>query len=164
MVAAWESLEAHDAFSQTPDFKPFLDTLEKHIIAGAPYLFHLKLDPAGDTTALTQPVTEFISAYFSSDHSESEYSASFTEFKNKAAQIPNVAATGLAGGWSVEPHQHESLGEGVDGKMFGAFIGWPSIDAHMKFRETNDFKEIIGLLRGGTKGLKVWHINLHQYK
>lgn len=130
---------------------------------GSPTLFHVHLNPANDLTALTQPVTEFVSAYFSPDHSQDEYSANFAEFSSKAAKIPNVAAKGLTGGWSIEPHQHENLGEGVDGKLFAAFIGWPDIEAHMEFRKTEEFKEIIGLLRGGTKGLKMWHVEFQRY-
>ena len=70
----------------------------------------------------------------------------------------------MIGGWSAETHQHENLGEGVQGKMFAAFIGWPTIEAHMAFRETEGFGKIIGLLRGGTKGIKMWHVDFKQYR
>lgn len=64
----------------------------------------------------------------------------------------------MMGGWSIEPHKHEKLGEGVDGRGFVAFVGWPTIDAHMKFRETEEFKEIIPLLRTGPTALAVHHV------
>lgn len=74
-----------------------------------------------------------------------------------------MQARGLIGGWGVEPHQHENLGEGVDGKLFAAFIGWPSVDAHAEFRKTDEFGKLIGYLREGAKGIRLWHVAFHQY-
>jgi hypothetical protein len=65
---------------------------------------------------------------------------------------------GLIGAWSIEPHEHEKLGEGVQGKLFAAFIGWPSVEAHMKFRETEDFVKVVSHLRAGPKGASVHHV------
>lgn len=64
----------------------------------------------------------------------------------------------------MEAHQHEAFGEGVDGKLFAAFIGWPSVEAHQAFRKTEDFGKVIGLLREGTVGIKVWHVAFKQFK
>ena len=154
-----------------PDYHPFLEALNEHILdtTKPPTLFHAKFPAADDNAAsssnpLTAPVTECINAFFPASQSEEEYTENFSTFCAKCTKIPNVEATGILGGWSVEPQQHESLGEGVEGKMFAAFIGWPTIEAHMAFRKTEEFGSVIGLLRGGTKGIKVWHVKFTQYK
>jgi hypothetical protein len=136
------------------------------ITIGVPTVFHVKLPTAdsGSDNPFTMPVTECINAYFPSDYPRDEYSANFSTFRSEATAIPNVEAKGLIGGWSVELHQHENLGEGVDGKLFAAFIGWPTVEAHMEFRKTEGFTKIIPLLRGGVKGMKVWHVALQQHK
>jgi hypothetical protein len=51
-----------------------------------------------------------------------------------------------------------------EGNMFTAFVGWPSVDAHLAFRKSEGFGKIIPLMRGGTKAVKVWHVAFTQYK
>lgn len=60
-----------------------------------------------------------------------------------------------SGGWVIEDVEHESIGSGKKGKAFVAVIGWESVEAHMKFRETQCFKDNIHLLREGPCGM-VW--------
>ncbi|KAF1843647.1 uncharacterized protein K460DRAFT_368512 [Cucurbitaria berberidis CBS 394.84] len=165
LVVDWESVDAHKVFIASQEYQPFLETLDKHLLAGPPTLFHARL-PTDTLSAnpLSAPVTECISAYFDPAQSEAEYNASFATFLSEIANIPNVEAKGLVGGWSVETHQHESLGEGVEGKLFAAFVGWPTVEAHMAFRETEEFGKIRGYLRTGVKGIKVWHVAFTQYK
>ncbi len=69
------------------------------------------------------------------------------------------ACTATAGGWIIEDVPHGSFfGEGHKGKVFLACIGWDSVVAHMKFRETDDFKKTIRpLLKDGTVGLSAVH-------
>jgi hypothetical protein len=65
-------------------------------------------------------------------------------------------------GWGVE-NDFPVRGEepGLVGSILTAFIGWPTIDAHMKFRETEAFKENVGLIRGleGIVKLATFHIS-----
>ena len=164
-ITDWESVDAHKTFMSSPGYQPFLETLKTHILAAAPTLFHVKLpiDPSSPNP-FSAPVTECINAYFDPSQSEEEYNASFATFHAKAEEIPNIEATGLVGGWSDGKHQHEGLGEGVDGKLFAAFVGWPSVEAHMEFRKTEEFLNIRGYLRTGVKGINVWHVPFTQYK
>ncbi|KAH7341147.1 hypothetical protein BKA66DRAFT_434763 [Pyrenochaeta sp. MPI-SDFR-AT-0127] len=165
MLVKWDHIDSHTVFTKKPEYQPFLEKLGT-ILGGPPFLFHVKLPAGGaaDANPFTAPVTECVSAYFDPSQSEEEYNTNFNNFRSEAAKIPNVEAIGLEGGWSVETHQHENLGEGVDGKLFAAFIGWPTVDSHMAFRKTEDFGKIIGHLRGGTKGIKMWHVAFTQYK
>lgn len=54
------------------------------------------------------------------------------------------------------------IGEkGQTGSVLAVFIGWTSIDAHMKFRETEVFKENVGLIRDmeGVAKLVLFHVS-----
>lgn len=65
----------------------------------------------------------------------------------------------------MEEQKHENLGtEGQPGpaKMFCGFIGWPSVDAHMKFRETPEFPGLIKYARDGVKGASVYHVKFEK--
>ena len=76
-------------------------------------------------------------------------------------------AQGISGGWGIEELKHEKLGEkeGEEGpaKFFGAFIGWPSIEEHMKFREQEAFPKVVAFLRDGPKALEVHHVHFQKY-
>ena len=47
--------------------------------------------------------------------------------------------------------------EGKKGKAYVGVLGWESVEAHMSFRETQAFKDIIHLLRDDPLGLEVHH-------
>lgn len=163
--SAWTSVSAHTDFIAHPNYQPFLSTLQTHILSSAPSFSHahLPLDVDAPTNPLAAPVTECINAFFPADHSEEEYNANYATFQAEAAKVPDIQTTGMIGGWGVEPATHEGLGEGVEGKMFASFIGWPTVEAHMEFRTTEAFGKIIGLLRGGAKGIRVWHVAFKRF-
>lgn len=62
------------------------------------------------------------------------------------------------GGWAIERLPHESLGEGIEGKVFVSFIGWDSVQSHMKFRETEEFAKLRPVMRGDMKGASMHHV------
>ncbi|KAF2122921.1 hypothetical protein BDV96DRAFT_510628 [Lophiotrema nucula] len=165
MVIGWNSVDDHKAFEQIPEFEPFIQNLSKCIAAPLTIiLVKLPSIEPGANNPLLAPVTECINAFFPPEQSESEYASSFQRFRDEALEIPDMKATALIGGWSIETHQHENLGEGVDGKLFTAFVGWPSVEAHLNFRKTEAFPKITGHLRAGAKAVKVWHVAFKQYK
>lgn len=54
---------------------------------------------------------------------------------------------------------HEEIEkDGAKGKAAILTVGWSSVDAHMKFRETPTFKDNIGLLRNGVKASEMHHV------
>ncbi|KAL1800735.1 hypothetical protein ACET3X_001077 [Alternaria dauci] len=166
MVVDWESIDAHEAFVKSPEYQPFISKIGEELITEEPKIFHVKFtaDRSTSDNPFTMPVTECLNGYFPPDYNQDEYTSQFSKFRAEAATVPQSGASGIAGAWSVEPHQHESLGEGVDGKLFAMFIGWPSKEAHMEFRETEDFKRVAPFLRTGLKAMKVWHVAFQQYK
>ena len=59
--------------------------------------------------------------------------------------------SGLAGGWVAEELEDPKSSEKA--KVYICLIGWESVDSHMKYRETQSFKDNIHMLRGA-KDLK----------
>jgi hypothetical protein len=143
-----------------------LSKLKEKLVASDATIFHVKFpaEYSESDSPFAMPVTECLNGFISSDYPEDEYSGQFSAFRAKSNELANSKHKGITGGWSVESHQHESLGEGVDGKLFTIFIGWPNVEAHMEFRKTEDFAKTTGLLREGIKGMKVWHVAFQQYK
>jgi heme-degrading monooxygenase HmoA len=166
VVVDWDSLESHKAFVQSPSFQPFIEKINQNFLARGPSFFHVRLPAAqiaqGDP--FTCPVTEYFSAFFQPDYNSSDYDAQFAAFQEAVAQIANVDAKGLAGGWSLENQGHEALGEGVQGKLFVMFMGWESLADHMKFRESEEFGKVIPHLREGTVARNVRHVEFKEYK
>lgn len=108
-------------------------------------------------------MTEVMLAYFPSDISEQAKAAAserVTQFTEKGLnKCEDVQAVNH--GWGLE-HDFPVRGgeEGQKGSVLVALIGWPSIDAHMKFRDTEAFKGAVDLLRGmeGMTKLTMCHV------
>jgi hypothetical protein len=56
--------------------------------------------------------------------------------------------------------RHKDVGNGdvQPGEAVVGMVGWDSVEAHMEFRETDLFKENIGLLREKTSGGEIFHV------
>ena len=88
----------------------------------------------------------------------------FGEFHRKALRLCN-AVRGVSSGWGCEndfPIRGEDDGEktAATGSLFIALIGWGTVDEHMAFRETEEFKENVDLITGmeGCVKLDMFHI------
>ena len=68
---------------------------------------------------------------------------------------------GAAGGWIFE--EREFGDEKKVGKAVVLALAWESVDAHMKFRETDDFTTNIGGLREGTIGAEMHHVTFKNW-
>lgn len=114
-------------------------------------------------TALRAPVTEILLAWFPKDISQ-ELKDANTKKAELFAEKSLKACSDLHAinvGWGVENDFPVRGGEeGQKGSLLAVFAGWSSIDAHMKFRETDEFKEAIPLIRGmeGTLKLTIFHV------
>lgn len=95
-------------------------------------------------------MTEIMLAYFPSDISPEAKAAAterISQFKvNGLDKCGDVQAVNF--GWGVENDFAVPGQEGLGATALSLLIGWPSIDSHMQFRETEAFKESVGLLRG----------------
>jgi hypothetical protein len=103
-------------------------------------------------------------AFFPTDISQADQdaaSAQFQQFVNKAL-MKCADVKGVSFGWGVERDYPVRGGEeGQKGSLLTALIGWPSVDAHMRFRETDVFKDNVGLIRslGGLVKLAMFHVS-----
>lgn len=138
------------------DFDKIVDhgvfTGNKHIVT-TPY----------PPSALRSPVTEIMLAWFPPDIS-SELKEANTKKLEQFAEKGLEACTDIQAinlGWGLENDFPVRGGEeGEKGSLVSMLIGWPSIDAHMKFREMDAFKEAVPLIRGleGMKKLAMFHV------
>jgi len=148
-------------------YQPFLKTLYT-LLSSDPHLFHARLpaSPSLLSNPFTCPVTECFHFYFPADYPESAFNTNYQNFVDAAKTAPNEAQ-GLTAGWSVEEQVHANLGkEGEEGKgkMFAGFVGWPSVEAHVEFQNSEAFGSVVGHLAEGPVGSKVHHVVLEKFE
>lgn len=88
-------------------------------------------------------------AYFSSDISTAAKEAVSTRFQQFVEKALNTCndVKGVSYGWGVEDDFPIVADERErKGTLFMALIGWPSIGAHMAFKETKAYKENVELI------------------
>ncbi|ORY03419.1 hypothetical protein BCR34DRAFT_492426 [Clohesyomyces aquaticus] len=166
MIIEWESIDKHQDFMKSPSYAPFLESLTS-LMAGAPTIYHAEMGTelpfSGPGSA---PVTECLSLYFEESYAVSDFDSSFAKAREGMEKTAEEAQ-GLASGWVVEDVKHKGLGpEGAEGpgKMFWAVVGWPSVEAHMKYRGSEDFAKVIPYLREGPKGVEVHHVAFQKFQ
>ncbi|CAI6311744.1 unnamed protein product [Periconia digitata] len=157
----WDTVEDHEKFARSHGqelTKPYPKILES-----GEFTKHIVVKPF-PPKVLHSPVTEVMVAYFPSNISQSTKdanSARFQEFTEKGLNTCSEVQ-GISYGWGLEndfPLRDQEKDQ--KGTMFTALIGWSSIDAHMAFRETNEFKESIHLLRGFEELVKLGMFHIH---
>ncbi|KAF2623314.1 hypothetical protein BU25DRAFT_425074 [Macroventuria anomochaeta] len=153
----WESVEEHEAFAKSVGgeaTKRFVEVFTPGFTKHA----HV------DTSVLKAPVTEVMLASFPPDITQDAKDAvagQFQTFKEKALDQCKDVRT-VSSGWGLEidfPVRNSPNGE--KGTLFFALIGWGSVDEHMAFRETEAFKENVGLITGmeGYVKLDMFHLS-----
>lgn len=109
-----------------------------------PEACHVYFDPHPATKALYSPITEVVRAYFSVDKVEKDGLTFEADFKKLIAALKTHQVAGLTGevssGWSVE----ELPRDGIQYKVFIAFVGWESSAAHADATKTDVFRENLG--------------------
>ncbi|KAL2873587.1 hypothetical protein SGCOL_011222 [Colletotrichum sp. CLE4] len=138
------------------------DSVEDHL-AYRDTAAHAPIGKAPPTILASAPVIEVLTLFFPTDldaAAKEALTAQLEEFKTNALDT-SPDFKGISYGWSVENDVPVTDEPGTTGNLLAAFIGWPSVDAHMKFRDTVPFKENIGILRGmeGIVKLGVFHVS-----
>ncbi|KFY81249.1 hypothetical protein V500_11590 [Pseudogymnoascus sp. VKM F-4518 (FW-2643)] len=131
----WDSVEDHENFAKSFGREAVKEL--QTILTHGEFTKHLAIVPS-PPLVLQAPVTEILLAYFPSDISEAQKdaaSANVQEFSEKALKRCSDVK-GFSFGWGVENDFPVRGEEGQTGSVLAVFIGWTSIDAHMKFRET----------------------------
>lgn len=108
-------------------------------------------------------MTEVLLIWFPSDLASGVRDAATTRLQQFADAClgSNAGIHAINIGWGVENDFPVRDGEeGQKGSLLTAMIGWPSIDTHIQFRETDTFKDNIHLLRGieGVVKMTMFHI------
>jgi hypothetical protein len=136
-----------------PSYKELVDALTP-ILGGAPSLTHTDLVTVKGDSSKTAPCTE-LATFFTKSENASELEKIWTDFITKNTTKGN---TGIDQGWVIEEQEHK--GEKV--KAFKILIGWGSVEDHMAFRETDEFKTFMPQLRALLVGSDMFHVYLKQ--
>ncbi|KIW70731.1 hypothetical protein PV04_02972 [Phialophora macrospora] len=160
----WSSIDHHIQFTKWEGYKAFLDGAAE-LCDAPPSPFHVHFEPFPPTPAFTE-VTEFLSVYFPADYSP-EDQQTFHEGMKKFGSIVQrdwEECRGTAGGWVAEELEDPKTGEKA--KVYVCLLGWPGVESHMKFRETQSFKDNVHLLRGAKdlKNVAVVHVASKEFK
>lgn len=158
MLFDWDSRSDHEAFIASDAYAPHLQRCAT-IMAGPVDIVHVDFEPEGELgKALKAPVTEIVTYYCEGEPVK--------DWKSNAAKASewlerDAAAAGYLGAAYGITHEEVEY-KGVKGKAAVLAIGWTSKEAHMAFRETQTFKENIGLLRGEAKAIEMHHVVMMQ--
>jgi hypothetical protein len=111
-------------------------------------LNHAHFKPPFATVAVA-PVVELLRMHFPADVDTAKVEKVWTEFMEILADNAEGYHS-MSCGWVVEDLDYEK----VDGKAkgFAVGIGWESVEAHMKYRDTQIFKDSIVKVRNIGKG------------
>ncbi|KAK6853771.1 hypothetical protein PG995_010583 [Apiospora arundinis] len=166
----WDSISAHEAFAANADvYKPFLGhmlTFHNAADAGPLSAYHVAFDPPAKDVLDVAPAVEVLHLHFPADYdleSEQETVRTISEFLAIARASAGAGEGGMdllvgpqAVGWAVE----ERVWKEEKVRVLVVMIGWHSVEAHMKYRDTDAFRESIGMIRGlkGMKGINVYHV------
>lgn len=152
--SVWDSLQAHKDFEAQDIYKPFAQKFLS-LAGGKPTIVHADFQAhSALETAVAAPVTEVATFVFEGAVPDG-YAEGLEAFR--AAAEKEAASTGYKGasfGFTVE----EVEIDGVKGPAAVLAIGWESIDAHLKYRETQTFKDNIHHLRTGVKASSIHHV------
>jgi len=148
----WDSVDDHKAFIASDQYKPFFKQFGT-LMSGDPTLYHVHFDPHPPTVALigSSPIaTENITIYFPTTYSTEDQKA-FVDSLNKFVAVIEKTQDisgykGSVGGWVEE--ELTVPGSSEKAKGYVCLIAWESVEAHLKYRETQDFKDNSHLLRG----------------
>ena len=128
-------------------------------------MFHISFSPF-DPKPLSAPVTEVISQYFDLSYPNEKYKSNFANFAKEGEKHAGEVQ-GLLGGWAIEEQKHslgKEDGEEMRAKLFGAFVGWPTVEAHLNFRNTEAFPGVVKWIRDGPKATEVHHVKFQKFQ
>ncbi|KAH7141517.1 hypothetical protein B0J13DRAFT_596402 [Dactylonectria estremocensis] len=162
----WESVDHHLDYRKSEEHGPIIESLKTHCDFTKGMNKHVVVNPFPVEDVLDKtrsPVTEVLLAHFPPDYDADSRAVAkrrLEEFTGRGLKN-SPDWRGISYGWSVENDVPVKGDESKSGALLVAFIGWPSVEAHQKFRETEDFKENISLLREipGLVKLSAFHVS-----
>lgn len=157
----WDDIDSHTKFMHDPSYAPFKSRLAE--ITTAIHLFHISPIPFPPSILSQAPCIEF-ATFFSALPGFFQNMEKFVSVLNKNKESID-GYFGSAYGESIEEvvkwgeiGTEEEGKEGNKAKAVTALLGWESKEHHVRFRETELFKENIWLLREKTRGAEMFHV------
>ena len=136
-----------------------MNTFGKAVDLSKMQMYHANLspDPSKVLDKTKSPATEILVMYFPLDYTQADKDKFDGDIRKlyKAVEDASKDYTASAGGWIIEELPIPDSDE--KGLAYAGFIGWSSVQAHLDFRSTQEFKDNIHLLRGA-KNLKKVHV------
>ncbi|KAK7740593.1 hypothetical protein SLS62_011093 [Diatrype stigma] len=167
LLVDWDTIESHQAFEASPAYAPFAEKLGP-VLAAPPVLYHVAFAPAHppvlrNSSAAKSAVTELLHLYFpAGDAFTADQVAGVARdvqtFLDRLLPEHVAGITGeVAAGWALEEIDYK----GEKARAFVAAVGWESLEAHHKYRDTEHFAKSIPLIRGlaGLKGADMFHLS-----
>jgi quinol monooxygenase YgiN len=168
MFIDWEGIAAHQTFMDSEAYGPMVDGLTELLSAPvAPY--HAPFEPFppavlnNDGGKGKTRVAEVMHAYFPADIDMVQQQAVLFRIQQFLDETRSAAAKGMSGETAHSFALEELDFKGEKSRALVGVLGWDSVEAHMAYRETDQFKNTIGLIRGmeGLKGIEVYHVTNH---
>ncbi|KAI9834993.1 MAG: hypothetical protein M1819_002716 [Sarea resinae] len=166
LLVDWETITSHHNFMASPTYGPFVAALGP-LVSGPPTVFHAAFKPSPPTPAVSNtssPVTEVVTFYLPASTTAAQkesWDKDWAAFSAEIAKADGVAA-GMIGGWVVEEQERADV-EGGKAIAFQGVIGWQSVEAHLKYKETDAFKKYIAPLREQWKSVDLYHVSFTQH-
>nr|POF15300.1 hypothetical protein CFP56_42189 [Quercus suber] len=158
LAVTWDGIKNHQDFMGGPEYPSLMSNL-KGMVAGKGQMHHVDFKPDGAATKVfSAPVTEVATLYFDGKP-PSDQLENMLKF---VAKVEEGAPEGFLGATAGLTHE-EIEKDGVKGIGAMVTVGWQSVDAHMKFRESQLFKDIIELLGKDHKAGDMHHTAFMQF-
>jgi quinol monooxygenase YgiN len=148
----WDSAEDYQRFGTSEHHGAWVAQFQGLLdFSAAPVVKFAELKPRPSASFLDGTI-ETIFFHFPADitaATRETVDATLVEFVEKGLST-SADFRGAHTGWVTQTDVPIPIATGADGQGSAllVFLGWPSVEAHMKFRETDAFKNTIGLIRG----------------
>ncbi|GAB7337490.1 hypothetical protein MBLNU457_g2819t1 [Dothideomycetes sp. NU457] len=153
----WDCPQSQARFAESSDHETFIESLSI-MLAGRPTSYRVQFVLRVESWFMA-PVIEIVEARFQEMTAELGNDA---EIFFDAVEESEAGFVSWTMGWTYEDVEHEEL-DGK-GKILMLVIGWESVDAHMKARETDAFKNTIRGLKRHIKSMAAFHVALKYHK
>lgn len=154
----WDNRQKHVDFMQSSTYQTFLTDFTQ-LCDGEGSMHHVDFQPAGALKkTFSAPVTEVATFYF-----DGAPPSGYIDEVIKLGKVLEEKADGFLG-IAIGITHEEIEREGVRGKASVASIGWESVEKHMAFRTTPEFKDNIHLLRSNAKKIEMHHVAIMEAK
>ncbi|KAI9673972.1 MAG: hypothetical protein M1817_002178 [Caeruleum heppii] len=180
LMIEWVTLATFKQFRISTGYESFYESMSEDfnsVFDDPTTVIHVPLTPSISLTAqptttagtpqpdpFTAPIIELVTFYFPrsiSPSAQKDFSALFQSFVAILRDENVPGSHGEVSGW-VEDGIHYEGQEEEKERAFVAVLGWDSIEAHMRFRDTEAFKRGIKGLREASERVTMVHVEFEE--